>query len=116
MSTVWEVIKKVFVGIGLFIGGFFLLKRGIDAHKVSNLETEEKAKEEEVKASAQEEIKVRKKQVDEKYEEKKKEKAEELKKKSKNSKTKPKKKKQTSKNSPKKIQKSSRGYSRKSSK
>ena len=49
----WDKIKKVFVGIGLFIAGFFLIKRGIDTTKVGELKAKEKAKEEALKAKAE---------------------------------------------------------------
>ncbi len=115
MGKAWEVIKKVFVGLGLFIAGFFLIRRGIDTTEVAKLDAEEKAKEADAKAAADLEIKNKKKQIEDKYEKKKKDKAEELKKKSKNSKAKPKKKERVSKNSPKKTLKSSRKSSKKSS-
>jgi len=115
MIKLWSYVKKVVVGIGLFIAGFFLIRRGIDASKASSVGREGKAKQGELEAKAELE-KVRKAdKINKSAEEKKKKSAEDLKKKSKISKTVPKKKKENLKSLPKKTQKHSQKSSRKGS-
>ena len=53
MSNTWEKIKKVFVAIGLFIAGFFIIRRGIDVAEVAKSRAREKAKEDALKAKAE---------------------------------------------------------------